>query len=69
MFRRGGKVPSVLRIPSVDSRGVQTDENLEKTSFLYKKPQIFSPSAEGVRFKWVLQFNSNSSLKKYIDLK
>lgn len=59
MFRKGGKSSSVSRTPSVDSRGVQTDEFLEKTitTCLYKKPlitQTSSPSADGIKFKWVL---------------
>lgn len=58
MFRKGGKSSSISRTPSVDSRGVQTDEILEKchVTSLYKKPlitQTSSPSAEGVKFKWV----------------
>lgn len=56
MFRKGGK--SVSRTPSVDSRGVQTDEILEKAiiaSPSYRKTgalitQMSTPSIEG-KFK------------------
>lgn len=58
MFRKGGKSLSVSRTPSVDSRGVQTDEILEKaiiTSPPYRKSaaiiaQTSTPSVEG-KFK------------------
>ncbi|XP_055309368.1 uncharacterized protein LOC129573125 isoform X2 [Sitodiplosis mosellana] len=58
IFRKGGKSSSVSRTPSVDSRGVQTDEILEKaiiTSPPYRKAgtliaQTSTPSVEG-KFK------------------
>lgn len=70
MFRKGGKSASISRTPSVDSRGVQTDEILEKpyVTSMYKKPlitQTSSPSADGVKFKWV--FNHIQSIApKYV---
>lgn len=58
MFRKGGKSLSVSRTPSVDSRGVQTDEILEK-AIISDRPcpkmntlitQMSTPSIEG-KFK------------------
>lgn len=63
IFRKGGKSSSVSRTPSVDSRGVQTDEIFEKTAAvaaLYKKSlitQSSSPSADGAKFRWVRAFH------------